>query len=121
MPTWHLPQVLATLAWLMGESRSTERLMSCVPWQSLQDGATMSPILTSATPWMLSRYCAAASGCFIWYSCVSLVLLWHLAQVCGRLSLKTGDEGSLTGKISCEPWQSQQLAAPEAPSAWLTP
>ena len=39
---------------------STLRLMSCTPWQSLQDGATISPICSRAWPWMLSRYCAAA-------------------------------------------------------------
>src|SRR5664279_2284055 len=70
---------------------------------------------------MLSMYCAAAWGYFISYSCVSPGLLWHLAQVPGRFSLKTGDLGSLWESMSCEPWQSQQLAAPEAPIWWLTP
>ena len=51
----------------------------------------------------------AASGCLMPYSSVSLALLWHLAQVCGRFSLKTGEAGSFTGRMSCEPWQSQQL------------
>src|ERR1035437_4814390 len=121
MPTWHLPQVLATLAWLIGDSRSTARLMSWTPWQSLQVGATMRPILSKARPWMLSMYCAAAWGFFIWYSSVSPGLLWHLAQVPGRFSLKTGDAGFLGESMACEPWQSQQLAAPEAPILWLTP
>ena len=75
----------------------------------------MRPILSKARPWMLSRYCDAAWGYFIWYSCVSPGLLWHLAQVPGRFSLKTGDSGFLAESMSCEPWQSQQLAAPEAP------
>ena len=70
---------------------------------------------------MLSMYCDAASGCFISYSFVRPGLLWHLAHVCGRFSLKTGDEVSLTGRMSWEPWQSQQRAAPEAPMEWLTP
>ncbi len=105
----------------MGESRSTARLMSCTPWQSLQDGATIKPIFSSARPWMLSMYCDAASGYFIWYSLVRPGLLWQVAQVRGRFSLKTGESACLAGRMSCEPWQSQQLAAPEAPSLWLTP
>ncbi len=121
MPTWHLPQVLATLAWLIGDSRSTARLMSWTPWQSLQEGATMRPILSRARPWMLSMYCAAASGYFIWYSCVSPGLLWHLAQVPGRFSLKTGDWGSL--------WREHVVRAVAIPATggagsahgWLTP
>src|ERR1035437_2022013 len=121
MPTWHLPQVLATLAWLIGDSRSTARLMSWTPWQSLQEGATMRPILSRARPWMLSMYCAAAWGYFIWYSAVRPGLLWHLAQVPGRFSLKTGEVGFFGESMSCVPWQSQQLAAPDAPSLWLTP
>src|ERR1035438_3050909 len=60
--TWHLPQVLATLAWLMGELRSTLRLMSCTPWQSLQLGATMRPFSSRASPWMLSWYWAPTFG-----------------------------------------------------------
>src|ERR1035438_1474130 len=103
MPAWHLLQVLATLAWLIGESQSTARLMSCTPWQSLQEGATINPIFRSARPWMLSMYCDAASGNFIWYSFVSPGLLWHRAQVCGRFSLKTGDVGSFTGRMPCAP------------------
>ena len=121
MPTWHLPQVLAMFAWLIGESRSTPRLMSWTPWQSLQDGATISPIFSSAGRGCCPCIATAASGYFIWYSLVRPGLLWHLAQVCGRFSLKTGESACLTGRMSCEPWQSQQLAAPEAPSAWLTP
>src|ERR1017187_10568720 len=70
---------------------------------------------------MLSMYCAAARGFFTWYSCVSPALLWHLAQVPGRLSLKTGDAGFLGDSMSSDPWQSQQLAAPEAPILWLRP
>ena len=62
MPTWHLPQVLATFAWLIGESRSTLRLILCAPWQSLHEGATIRPIFNSAVPWMLSMYWFAASG-----------------------------------------------------------
>ena len=45
----------AMLAWLIGELRSTLRLMSWTPWQSLQEGATISPF-QSARPWMLSWY-----------------------------------------------------------------
>ncbi|MNG37675.1 hypothetical protein D3C84_1250970 [compost metagenome] len=55
MPTWQAPQDFAMLAWLECESLSMLRLMSWTPWQSLHEGATMSPILTSALPWMLSR------------------------------------------------------------------
>jgi hypothetical protein len=57
----------------------------------------------------------------ILYSSVSPGLLWQLAQVLGRLSLKTGDRWSLTGRMSWAPWQSAQLAAPDAPRAWLMP
>src|SRR5581483_5368933 len=70
---------------------------------------------------MLSMYCEAASGYFIWYSLVSPGLLWQAAQVLGRLSLKTGESACLAGRIPCEPWQSAQPAAPEAPRAWLAP
>jgi hypothetical protein len=48
-------------------------------------------------------------------------LLWHFAQVCGRLSLNTGESSCLTGTISWAPWQLTQVAAPEAPIAWLIP
>ena len=96
-PRWHLPQVAATLAWLMGELRSTLRLMSWTPWQSLQEGATIKPIFSSARPWMLSVYWLATCGYFMRYSAVMPGLLWHLAQVEGRLSLKTGESAFLTG------------------------
>ena len=79
MPRWHLPQVFAMFAWLMGELRSVLRLILCEPWQSLHEGATL--------PWMLSMYCDAASGNSILYSLVRFVLLWHLAQVAGRFIL----------------------------------
>src|SRR5581483_10182384 len=121
MPTWHLPQVAATLAWLTGELRSTLRLMSWTPWQSLQDGATISPICVNALPWMLSVYWVATCGYFIRYSAVTPGLLWHLAQVLAKLSLKTGEAGSLTARILCVPWQSEQVAAAEAPIARLMP
>ncbi len=70
---------------------------------------------------MLSMYCDAASGISIWYSLVRVLLLWHLAQVAGRFILKTGDKGFFTGRMSCEPWQSQHCAAPDAPIEWLMP
>ena len=50
----------------------------------------------------------ATCGYFMRYSAVMPGLLWHLAQVRGRLSLKTGESACLTGCISCEPWQSTQ-------------
>ena len=70
---------------------------------------------------MLSMYCEAASGNSIWYSLVRFVLLWHFAHVAGRFSLYTGLSGLFTGRISCDPWQSQHCAAPEAPIEWLIP
>ena len=109
------------LAWLVRESWSTLRLMSCTPWQLLQDGATINPICSKARPWMLSRYCAAAWELVMRYSSVRLLLLWQFAQVCGRFSLKTGESICFTGTISCAPWQLVQVAAPEAPMAWLMP
>ena len=63
------------------------------------EGATISPILSSALPWMLSMYWDAASGSFIWYSFVSPGLLWQTAQVRGRFSLNTGDSGFFTGSM----------------------
>src|SRR5579883_591122 len=121
MRTWHFPQVFATFNGLIGESRSTARLMSCTPWQSLHEGATINPIFSSARPWMLSMYWEAASGYFIWYSFVSPGLLWQVAQVLGRLSLKTGESECFAGKMLWDPWQSLQPAAPEAPRLWLAP
>ena len=41
----------------------------------LQEGAMMRPIFKSARPWMLSAYCAAASGLFISYSLLRSALL----------------------------------------------
>ena len=67
------------------------------------------------------QYSVAALGCLISYSLVRPGLLWHLPHVRGRFILKTGDAGLLTGRMSCEPWQSQQFAAPDEPSRWLTP
>src|ERR1035437_4315141 len=95
--------------------------MLWTPWQSLQDGAMIRPSLIKARPWILSMYCAAACGNFIRYSAVRLGLLWQRAQVYGRLSLNTGESPCLTGTILCAPWQSKQVAAPEAPMRWLTP
>ncbi len=95
--------------------------MVWTPWQSLQDGATISPIFNKARPWMLSAYCTGASGYFMRYSLVSPGLLWHFAQVCGRFSLKTGESGFLTDRMSWVPWQSLHVGAPDAPIARLTP
>ncbi len=71
----------------MGELRSTLRLMSCTPWQSLQLGATMSPFTSSAFPWMLSWYWEATCGYFILYSSVRFLFAWHFAQVRERFIL----------------------------------
>ena len=110
------------LAWLVRELWSTLRLMSCTPWQSLQDGATISPILSERLAvdavLVVSRRCARS----IRYAAISFGSLWHWAQVWGRLSLKTGESSCLTGTISWAlPWQLTQVAAPDAPMAWLIP
>ena len=86
--------------------------MSWTPWQSLQEGATIRPILSKRAPVdavdvLRRRLRDTSSG----IPAVSPGLLWHLAQVCGRFSLKTGESGCLTGSMSCVPWQSLQVAA----------
>ena len=52
---WHLPQVASRFAWLVRESGSLLRLMSCVPWQSAQVAATVLPPLR-AMPCTVDAY-----------------------------------------------------------------
>jgi hypothetical protein len=46
---------------------------------------------------------------------------WHSRQVSTRLSPYSRDSGSLIGRMSCAPWQSEHVAARAEPSAVTCP
>ena len=49
-PAWQAVHVAVSAALLVRAVMSFVSLMSCAPWQSLQEGATVSPILYKACP-----------------------------------------------------------------------
>jgi len=76
--------------------------------------ATMRPILSSARPWMLSRYCAPTLGnrkC-IPRSSRGCCGSWRRS---GEVQLEHRRIGFFTGIMECEPWQLAQVAALAAP------
>ena len=58
---WHLPQVNGIFSGETGEAASFTALMSCMPWQEEQVGASTSPRL-SALPWSEAACCFASAS-----------------------------------------------------------
>jgi hypothetical protein len=55
IPSWQVLQVSGMVFRKTRLAGSLLRRMSWLPWQSEHVGATLSPLLMSALPWMLSR------------------------------------------------------------------
>ena len=77
------------------------REIECEEWQSLQTGSGL-PSFGLPLAWMLRAK-------------ISLMPVWHLAQVCGTFAGLTVDAGSAAGNSVCAVWQSAHMAVTTRP------
>src|SRR5512137_2685723 len=95
--------------------------MLCAPWQSVHSGADAAAAPFNALPWMLSSNLLPMlpPGSLPFATTASLP--WHFSQVATRFAWLADDAGSFGRLISCEPWQSTQLAATALPPLRAAP